>query len=61
MEKIETIDDFRRFVERNRDLIREKSVEVSDLPEDDDWINDDGWDEKACNCPNPKSTPILPQ
>ena len=44
MEKIETIEDFRRFVERNRDLIREKSVEVCDLPEDDDWINDDEWD-----------------
>ena len=44
MEKIETIDDFRQFVEKNRDLIREKSVEVSDLPEDDDWINDDEWD-----------------
>ncbi len=44
MEKIDTIDDFRRFVEKNRDLIREKSIEVSDLPEDDDWINDDEWD-----------------
>ena len=44
MEKIETIDDFRQFVEKNRDLIREKSVEVCDLPEDDDWINDDEWD-----------------
>lgn len=45
MKKIETIQDFKQFLNTNRDKLLEHTVRVEDLPLDDDWIQDDDWDE----------------
>lgn len=45
METIRTSADFKAFIDANRDLIKEKTVRIEDLPADDDWVNDDVWDE----------------
>lgn len=45
MKKIETVQDFKKFLNTNRDKLLEHTVRVEDLPLDDDWIQDDDWDE----------------
>ena len=45
MEKIETIQDFKHFLNSNRDNLLEHAIKVEDLPSDDEWIRDDDWDE----------------
>lgn len=37
MKKIETIQDFKQFLNTNRDKLLEHTVRVEDLPLDDDW------------------------
>lgn len=37
-------DEFRQFIEDNREQILAKSVRPEDLPQDDEWILDDIWD-----------------
>lgn len=46
MKKIETIQDFKYFLNNNRDKLLEKSVRIEELPSDDEWIKDDKWDEE---------------
>ena len=45
MEKIETIQDFKHFLNSNRANLLEHAIKVEDLPSDDEWIRDDDWDE----------------
>ena len=45
MEKIETIQDFKHFLNSNRANLLEHAIKVDDLPSDDEWIRDDDWDE----------------
>ena len=45
MEKIETVQDFKRFLNNNRDKLLERTIRVEELPPEDEWIQDDGWDE----------------
>lgn len=45
MEKIETVQDFKRFLNNNRDKLLERTVRVEELPPEDEWIQDDEWDE----------------
>lgn len=45
MKKIETVQDFRQFLNMNRDKLLEHAEKIEDLPVDDDWIQDDSWDE----------------
>ena len=45
MEKIETIQDFKHFLNSNRDNLLEHAIKVEALPSDDEWIRDDDWDE----------------
>ena len=44
MEKVETIQDFKRFLSANRDKLLEHSVRAEELPPEDEWIQDDEWD-----------------
>ena len=45
MGKIESVEDFKRFIESNHDMIIRNAVDISELSEDDDWILDEEWDE----------------
>jgi hypothetical protein len=45
MEKIETVQDFKRFLNDNRDKLLERTVRIEELPPEDEWIQDDEWDE----------------
>lgn len=45
MGKIETVEDFKRFLNNNRDKLLEQAVRIGELPPDDEWIRDDEWEE----------------
>ena len=45
MNRIESDDDFKKFIEENREKILTKAVNIEDLPSDDEWIQDNIWDE----------------
>ena len=45
MDKIETVEDFKKFLSNNREKLLNSAVNIKDLPSDDDWIQDDEWDE----------------
>lgn len=45
MGRMEMIRDFRAFLAENREKIIGNSVKVDELPENDDWLSDDEWDE----------------
>ena len=45
MGKIETVEDFKRFLNNNRDKLLEHAVKIEELPPDDEWIRDDEWEE----------------
>ena len=45
MEKIETVQQFKRFLDNNRDKLLEHAIKVEELPPDDEWIQDNVWDE----------------
>lgn len=45
MKKIETVQQFKRFLDSNRDKLFERAIKVEELPPDDEWIQDNSWDE----------------
>lgn len=45
MDKIETVEDFKKFLSSNREKLLNFTVNIKDLSSDDDWIQDDEWDE----------------
>lgn len=45
MKKIETIQDFKQFLNTNRDKLRAHAIKVEELPPEDEWIQEDEWDE----------------
>lgn len=44
METIKDINDFKKFMEMNRERIYANAVSVEELPKDDEWLNDEKWD-----------------
>ena len=44
MDKIKTVEDFKKFLNNNRDKLIDLAVNIKDLPLDDEWIQDDEWD-----------------
>ena len=44
MDKIKTVEDFKKFLNNNRDKLLDLAVNIKDLPLDDEWIQDDEWD-----------------
>lgn len=45
VEKIETVQDFKRLLNNNRDKLLERTIRIEELPPGDEWIQDDEWDE----------------
>lgn len=45
MDYIRSVEDFKRFLAANRDEILAQTISLEDLPEDDEWAQDDEWDE----------------
>jgi hypothetical protein len=45
MDREEIIKDFKSFLNTNREKLRDVTIEIKDLPTDDEWIQDDEWDE----------------
>lgn len=33
------------MIEEIKKKARERAIAIEDLPKDDDWVNDNGWDE----------------
>ncbi|MCI5603401.1 MAG: hypothetical protein SOV90_04190 [Lachnospiraceae bacterium] len=44
MDKKEAIKEFKEFLNANRENLLKYAVDIKDLPEDDEWIQDDEWD-----------------
>ncbi len=44
MADIKSIEDYKKFLEENRELLHKNAVRIEDLPPDDDWVLDDEWD-----------------
>ena len=45
MEKISSVEDFKKFLEDNREKIQAEAVNADDITLDDEWMQDDVWDE----------------
>ncbi len=45
MEPIRTIEDFKTFLAKNKELIRNNSIDADDIPLDDEWMQEDEWEE----------------
>ncbi len=45
MEAVKSIDDFKRFLEINREKIRVNAVNADDISVDDEWMQENQWDE----------------
>lgn len=44
MSKIETTQDFKKFLKDNKEKLLEKTVKIEDIPRNDEWLNDTSWD-----------------
>lgn len=45
MEPIRTIEDFKAFLAKNKELIRNNAIDADDIPLDDEWMQEDEWEE----------------
>lgn len=45
METVKSVNDFRRFMELNRDKLYANAENADDITLDDEWMQDDQWDE----------------
>lgn len=45
MKSIKNKDDFRKFMEENRDKIYAIAEDANDIKPDDEWMQEDIWDE----------------
>ena len=45
METIKDINDFRRFLEMNRDRLYANAENADDISLDDEWMQENQWDE----------------
>ncbi|MDO5149677.1 MAG: hypothetical protein Q4D76_09820 [Oscillospiraceae bacterium] len=44
MDREKFLKDFRKFLEDNYEQVMENTIRLEDLPEDDDWRQDEVWD-----------------
>ena len=44
-EYVRNVEDFEKFLLAHRDEILSKVVDINDLPDDDEWFQEDEWDE----------------
>ena len=45
MEAIKSRDDFKRFMENNREKIYANAIKADDITLDDEWMQEDQWDD----------------
>ena len=45
MDSEKTINDFKKFIKENRDRLYDRSVSASDIPVNDEWMQENKWDE----------------
>lgn len=45
MEAVKSINDFKRFLEMNREKILANAENADDISPDDEWMQEDQWDE----------------
>lgn len=45
MRKIMNVDLFKRFLKENKNKLSDLTVKIEEIPSDDPWILDDGWDD----------------
>lgn len=45
MDAVKSINDFKRFIELNRDKLYANAENADDITLDDEWMQEDQWDE----------------
>ena len=45
METIKTIEDYKAFIELNREKVYKNAIKADDISADDEWMQEDRWDE----------------
>lgn len=45
MEAVRSVEDFKRFLEINREKIRANAIDAADISVDDEWMQENQWDE----------------
>jgi hypothetical protein len=45
MEVIKTVQDFKKFIKENHDLLYQNAIRVEDISKDDEIMLEDEWDE----------------
>ncbi len=45
MESIKTVEDFKKFIKDNHDMIYANVISADDITLDDEWMQDNKWDE----------------
>lgn len=43
--KIENAQDFKKYIEDNRNELYKNTVRIEEIPPDDDWLQENEWDE----------------
>lgn len=45
MEAVKNVNDFKRFIELNREQLYANAVKAEDISVNDEWMKEDQWDE----------------
>lgn len=45
MEVIKSVEDFKKFMQENHDLVYDKAIDADDISIHDEWMQDSKWDE----------------
>ena len=45
MEKIKSVEDFKKFLEENKELVLSSAVNANEITIDDEWMQETKWDE----------------
>lgn len=45
MKKIKSVEDFKKFLKENKELVLSNAVNANEITIDDEWMQDSKWDE----------------
>lgn len=45
MKSIKSVEEFKKYMQDNSDLVRENIISADEITIDDEWMKDDVWDE----------------
>ena len=45
MKKIKSVEDFKKFLKENKELVLSNAVNANEVTIDDEWMQDSKWDE----------------